>query len=237
MAIKVGKKKAHISAGVEEIYKKCADIAMRNIYEQIHNSPNRIAARILEQKRGDIARLNDILNDTNKPGRGLDLELTRLRGIDFESIDTIEAGDEIWLVAQTRDLMIQTVTGMGGYTSTYSHSEKNKMGEIFDCGDYKIYVKIRDLGENNIQNLHFVPDLDPSTNNRHYHHRAFGPNVAHPTMMSISTCWGGFADPISSTMAAVDLPDLFRMLRIFVGRRNPKSLLVHRIDHEVRNEY
>lgn len=231
MAIKVGKKKAQIGATVMDYYQVAAEDAMRGIYDKIHSSPALIAKDLVQKKRGEIARLNSILTTPDTPGKGVDLELTRLRGIDFYSIDTIEVDGDIWFVAQTKDLKIQTVQGRGGRHDRYAHSDHNKLGEYHDLGDYKVYFPKKDLASPVVKNIHFVPDRRPDTPDRHFHHRGTG-SKSHPVKMNAHSCWGGFAEPVAACMEACDLPDLFRILRIFVGRRNPQSLLVRTIGHE-----
>lgn len=233
MAIKVGKKKAQIGAGVIEYYQVVAEDALRGIFNKIHNSPNMIGAELLKRKRGDIARLNAILTRTG-PGKGIDLELTRLRGIDLDTIGIEKVHGVTWFVGHTKGLIIKTMEGKGR-SARYGHSDKVTLGSEHNCGDYKIYFPAGDLATPRVELIHFVPDLDPMTTSRHFHHRAMSRpnNPMHPTELKASTCWGGFAEPVAACMEACDLPDLFRMLRGFVGRRNPQSLLLRSLPHEV----
>lgn len=234
MAIKVGKRKAIVDQTVIDYYQVVAEDALREIFDKIHNSPKMIAKSILEKKRGDIARLNAILT-RDGPGTGIDLEVTRLRGIDFERIYAEEIDGQTWFIGQTKDLKIQTVKGRNRSTR-YSHGSSS-FGEFHDLGDYKVYFPAQALATPKIKDIHFVPDRDPKTTARHFHHTAsMRPNFHHPVEMIPNTCWGGFSEVVAANMEACDLSDLFRMLRIFVGRRNPSSLLQRNVGHEILDE-
>lgn len=234
MAINVGKRKrAIIGEDVIPTYKETALKVMRDIYENINSSPPALKKDIVQRKRGEISRLNSILMD-NGPGKGIDLELTRLRGIDFHEISVVTINSVLdhrdikWFVASTEGLLIQTAEGYG-HNAKYNDGP-TRFGDLYDCGDYTCYFPVEDLGSTRIDRIHFVPNDAPDTRERHFHHRANSrPKGEHPTDMIASTCWGGFAEPMAGAMAACDLIDVLRMMRIFVGRRNPRSILVHQV--------
>lgn len=233
------KKRARIGAGVEEIYRDVAEKALRNIHTQIRTSPSSMGAQILRSKQGDIARLASIVQDNSGPGKGLDLEMTRIRGIDFAAIHVVRVHDKEWFCAETEGLKIQTVKGVGR-NSTYKHSAIRVEDER-DCGDYKVWFPVYALATPQVKQIHFVPNDDIFTRNRHYHQRASdhkteGMANPHPTDMDAASCWGGFAEPMASVMESADLADLLRMLRMFVGRRNPRSILVSHPSTEKRDE-
>lgn len=234
------KKRAHIGEDVQEVYRLAAEKALRQIHEDITNNSPEMGAVILKKKQGDIARLASIVTEKSGPGQGMDLEMTRMRGIDFDTIDVASHDGMMWFECRTKDLIIQTVTGIGR-SGTYKHS-KIKIGEGRDCGDYTVYFPVQDLGTSRIDRIHFVPNDDPLTLNRHYHQRASDgrtynvPGRHHPVEMEAHSCWGGFAGPMGSCMSACDLTDLIRMCRMFVGRRNPRSILVSHPSTEKLNE-
>lgn len=233
------KKRAHIGTDVQEVYRLAAEKTLRQIHEDIYTNPS-MGSVLLKKRQGDIARLAAIVTDKQGPGVGMDLELTRLRGIDFDTIDVERHDGMLWFVCKTKDLMIQTVTGIGR-NSTYSHSQI-KIEDERDCGDYTVYFPVQDLGTTRVERIHFVPNDDPMTTSRHYHQRASDGRTYnaegehHPIEMTPHSCWGGFAGPIASCMSACDLTDLIRMCRMFVGRRNPRSILVTHPATEKRHD-
>ena len=233
------KKRAHIGKDVQEVYRLAAEKTLRELHEEITTNPQ-MGAVILKKRQGDIARLAAIVTDKQGPGVGMDLEMTRLRGIDFYSIDVAQHDGMLWFECATKDLKIQTVQGRGR-NGRYKHSNII-IGEEKDCGDYTVYFPVQDLGTTRIERIHFVPNDEPMTTQRHYHQRAsdgrvFGaPGEHHPVEMTAHSCWGGFAGPMASCMSACDLTDLIRMCRMFVGRRNPKSILVSHPASEKRYE-
>lgn len=218
------KKKCKVDDGVMIVYKEKAIKALEAIYDNLNTS--RAAAKYLSDRRGDVARLNDIAKGVSRPGRGIDLEKTRLRGIDFENITVENIHGKNYLVGHTRD-MIMTTPGSRHRSEDYSPMRRyTHYGYEYDHGDYKVYVDIDTLGTPNISRLHFVPDLDAFTESRHYHHKADPKReMEHPVQMSPYTCWGNFAGPMAANLSYCDLPELFRMLRAFVGRYNPGSPL------------
>ena len=224
MAIKVAKR-CEIDPLVSDIYRQSAAVALKHIYDKMKGmSPSR-RPTYLQKTRGDIGRLNDIVKGISKPGRGMDLEMSRLRGLDFESITVQDIAGKKWLMAQTKNLII-TLRDLNYREKVTGRRAK---GSKYDHGDYKIYVDLNTIATTKISSLHFVPDLDPKCHSRHYHHTAsWGRDSAsdyHPVQMYPSSCWGGFSGPLATSLVLADLPELFRMLRIFVGRYNPGSPL------------
>lgn len=219
MAIKVGKR-CQIDENFEAIYKAVATKALSNLYDKMKGLPSARQVQFLSQRRGDVGRLNDVIKGISKPGRGLDLEMSRMRGLDFESVTVQDIAGKRWMVAQTRGLIITL--------RDYDYMEKvrgsKRSHTQYDHGDYKIYVDIATIGTTKIGELHFVPDLNPHATSRHYHHTA-SVGGEHPVQMWPHSCWGGFSGPLASALSLADLPELFRMLRIFVGRYNPGSPL------------
>ena len=218
------KKKCRVDEGVMDVYREKGTDALKVLFDKMNTAGNsRRAATLLSQRRGDVARLNEIIKGVSRPGRGIDREMARLRGTDFESIELKMVRTDKWLVAQTRDLRMVAVQSNNYYNA--------KKGDKYDYGDYKIYVKVSDLGTPKLGSLHFVPDLEPFVHERHHHHKADMTRNArernHPVFMTPRSCWGGFSEPISANMSYCDLPELFRILRVFVGRYNPGSPLAH----------
>ena len=234
------KKRAHIGEDVPEVYRLAAEKTLRQIHQDITQNNPSMGTVILKRKQGDIARLAAILHDVKGAGHGMDLEMTRMRGVDFETIDVDEHNGMMWFECKTKDLIIQTVEGRGR-NSRYNHS-RIKIGESRNCGDYTVYFPVQDLGTTRVERIHFVPNEEPLATQRHYHQRAsdgkiYGvPGEHHPTEMTAHSCWGGFAGPMASCMSACDLTDLIRMCRMFVGRRNPQSILVSHPATEKRDD-
>lgn len=224
MAIKT-RKRCTIGDGVIDLYRKSAALALENIYNTMQGIPARSRPGYLQKSRGDIARLNDIVKGISKPGRGIDLEVSRMKGIDFDTINLEKIESGTYLVAHTKGLIIT----LKDYDYLEKVSGKKRNHKRYDHGDYKIYVKDNILATPKIAALHFVPDLEPFATSRHYHHTAYysTKEPKHPVQMQPSSCWGGFSGPLSTALNMSDFPELFRMLRIFVGRYNPSSPLGH----------
>jgi len=227
MSIKV-KKRCSVEDGVMDVYRKYAALALENIYKKLNGLRPSSRPAYLQKSRGDVARLNDIVKGISKPGRGMDLEMSRLRSIDLKSISVEQIKGLNFLVGQTEGLIIT----LRDYEYLEKRTGKKMKHERYDHGDYKLYVPCSLLSTTKISELHFVPDLDPFVTSRHYHHtgQSVEPghaNPDHPVQMRPSSCWGGFANPLSVGLTMVDLPELFRMMRVFVGRYNPGSPLSH----------
>lgn len=225
MAIKV-KKRCKVDDAVMDKYRKYAELALENIYKKMQGMRPISRPAYLQKSRGDISRLNDIVKGISKPGRGMDLEMSRLRSIDLKAIYLEEIEGHDYLVGETEGLIITL--------KDYDYFEKQTGKKLkhyeYDHGDYKMYVWCGLLSTPKISELHFIPQLDPFNSNRHYHHTGYSkePNgrmPSHPVLMRPNSCWGGFASPLSVGLSMVDLPELFRMMRVFVGRYNPGSPL------------
>jgi len=86
---------------------------------------------------------------------------------------------------------------------------------LWNAGTWEIVVPIPDILHGNIDRIEFIPNEAPDIHDRHPHHKA-----GH-------TCWSQFGDPVIGTMKDVEIAELFRTLRIFVGRWYKNSELTH----------
>jgi hypothetical protein len=52
-------------------------------------------------------------------------------------------------------------------------------------------------------------------------------STVHPLDKEPRTCWGGFGNPVRLLLDIPDIPELFRLLYLYLSRYNPSSPLVH----------
>ena len=82
---------------------------------------------------------------------------------------------------------------------------------------------------------------NPKANNRFPHHyceKRYDDDV-HPLDRSIYTCWGSFSAPIAVQLNALDVPELFRTLQIYLSRYDPHSPLryIDELDFDSRTPW
>jgi hypothetical protein len=126
MAIKV-KKRAAVTDEFQEAYQEVAEAVLRQTYERLQATPREYRARFLKNNRGLLARLTPLALGTSGPGVGMDLEVARLRAMDFEVLDVIGFGNHRYFRACTpEDMLIEEVD-----------RTNNKRG-LWDAGGYEI---------------------------------------------------------------------------------------------------
>lgn len=202
MAIKT-KKRAEVAQEFQDIYREMAEQVLRQAHERLMSTHKDMRAKALRQSRGLFARLTPITRGYSAPGAGLDLEVSRLRALDYERLFVEAYKGKPYLVGETPELLAE---GIGGY-----HHDTQ-----WDIGPYRIYVPVADIGRGSLNGIHFVPLRDPQAEKRHLHHYATGDG--HYLGMSPRTCWSQFASPGVGVLREANLSELFRLLRIFVGR-------------------
>jgi hypothetical protein len=67
--------------------------------------------------------------------------------------------------------------------------------------------------------MHYIPLRKPEVQDRHFHHYGEKPNGAtNPWLYRPYSCVAQFGAPLSMALAEMDVVELFRLMRIFVGR-------------------
>ena len=209
--------RASVSDDFVELYRRTAETKLRFELNKIKSMSREFARTYMLQSPSKFGRLGAIVKGHNGPGVGMDFEKARLRSLDYQRFFTLEHRGEMYFCGQTRDVVMEEYGGA------------NKCVARWDIGSYTIYVPVRTLLSVKPDLIHMVPDRSPLTVSRHPHHRA-SYDGDHPLDRFPVTCWSQFATPVSIAVSEVNLVELFRFLRTFVGRYNNRSPLTN-IDH------
>lgn len=198
-------------------------------YRKMHEKPPVITPAVIEVlRRLAEKRLSDLPGNTGAEkqkleilasgrimaGAGVDHEKFRMRQLRYTKID-VEKRATVASLSSKSDIAMCLV----GYTDRVYMEDINSydsvMG-IWDMGFYEIVVPVPDILYGKLDRIEFLPvDKVAGDANRHPHH------------YKGYTCWGMFANTISGSMKGVEIAEMFRQLRIFVGRWYSGSTLTH----------
>jgi hypothetical protein len=134
-------------------------------------------------------------------------------------------GQQTWLIGLTREA-IATVEGQ----------HRGKSGQMvegprsYDMGKYFVAVLCEAIGTHN-PTFHLMPQANPTTMARHMHHHVHSSmgvdGKTNPLDWTPANCFGSFQGAIYGTFLNADVPELFRMLYLFVSTLNPASPLLN----------
>jgi len=215
-------RKMSVGHAVREAYKEACDRKLKELYGRLTSYSHDGQKVFLERNRYQIGALRSILRDDG-PGRGMDLAVTRLRGVDLASLDIFEINGVDWFFAVTwTPFEIE-------YYGGYRRKGENDHAMILCPKGYQIWFPARDLGTSNINRMAFLPIVDVRLAHRHMHHYAsVGDDYVDgvPALAPARSCWSQFGSPLSSAMQAADLPGVLHLARKFAGRYYEGSPLI-----------
>jgi hypothetical protein len=172
------------------------------------------AKEYIKKRAPAHARILAITTVGHSQGRvGAEYELTRLRVLPYEKFMTVahKGADgklKKYLVGVTKPVVIKD------------------NGKTYFLGPYAIYVPADAFDAQNSGSFHFIPTKFPQSNLRHPHHVVKNnPQGMHPLDKHASTCWGGFGPAIRVLLDIPDIPELFRLLQMYVSRYDAGSVL------------
>lgn len=202
MAIKI-KPRTFIDPNFIDMYRYVAKEKLRNLHSTLLSYSRQGQLHWLKKNRHVIGRLNALLSEEMTAGKGMDFEITRMRSMAYTKLDIHK---DRYFVGHTADVVMEEVDG------------RNKVIATWDTGPYTVYIPVQALISGSMNSIHFIPERNPDSTGRHPHHVCYQRGETHYLDYSPSTCWATFATPVGLAMREVNLPDLFRLLRIFVGK-------------------
>jgi hypothetical protein len=208
MAINVKtRERATVSDSFVALYRELAEKKLRYIMEAAESRGPASRKFYLNQNKTTIGRLAAIVKNENEPGRGIDFEITRLRGIDVARFGVLTAGNKRFLVAETKSDFVVEEMGNG-----------SRVVNRWDTGPYRFGISEGALLGAQAE-MHYIPLRKPEVQDRHFHHYATKPNNGtNPWLYEPYSCVAQFGAPLSMALAEMDVVELFRLMRIFVGR-------------------
>jgi hypothetical protein len=214
MAIRI-RPRARVDDAFIKALVQMAERYMHELQVKLERAAPYVREQQLKQVRAPIARLMPLLRSSGKAGEGLDLEIARLRALDYAELDILTHNGKHYFHGATRPVIMEEMASRR--KSTYAW---------WDIGVYDVYVPFDAFARSGINHIHMVPRRAPDTRTRHPHHTAnHREGETHPVDMTTSTCWSGFGTPVTSTVRDCDITETFRWLRIFIGRYNASSPL------------
>ena len=185
--------------------------------------------RYLKERAPAHARALKVLQVAHSDGRmGMEYEKTRLRSLPYARFTVVERNGERYGAGVTKPILITMPEG-------------EMHAGTWHLGPYAVYVPFSAIEEQNAGRFHFIPLKNPKANNRFPHHyceKRYDDDV-HPLDRSIYTCWGSFSAPIAVQLDALDVPELFRTLQIYLSRYDPHSPLryIDELDFDTRSPW
>ena len=211
MAIKI-KPRAKVTPAFVDLYKEMAQKRLEREYEFIRTMDDRSKKRYMARDKEMWGRLTAVVKGAVEAGAGIDFEVSRIRNFDYTIVDVVEHKGQRFLTAKTPELIIAEIDAKG-----------KEVGK-WDAGVYGIFVSEKNLMEGK-SDVHFIPKRNVHATNRHFHHAAINEDYSRepkegalPLDLIPQTCWSQFATPVSAAMRTLDLVELLRSFRDFVGR-------------------
>jgi len=170
-----------------------------------------------EQRTTKFQAQLDIMSVWNDPAQ-VDRRLTKLMAIpglvkiwgEMSPRIPFPIGKVPYLMAQTEDIILEG-------KSRYWETEQR-----WDLGPYIIMLPLGgQTGE-----MHWIPMREPTTHNRHPHHR-IKPSIVNRDQLEVSTCLGGFADSVAMALQIGDINTVLKFMTDYVKSWNPDSVLRH----------
>lgn len=169
-----------------------------------------------------VVRMSAIAQRVEEVGKGLDYELTRLRGSQYKKLGMHEHKDNMYVVGETRDLTMTASSSRRDWNGTGGFPK----GAQWDIGSYLICVPLEAFRKQQITGIHFIPQRSRLSPSRLPHHAAHTRDVSHPLDARASTCWAQFSGPVSKCVKSGGMVELMLYLVTFAKRYNPNSPLV-----------
>jgi hypothetical protein len=149
--------------------------------------------------------------------------LTRMKQLPYKSFESIRSNGEIYIKATTKELIVDV-------PPRPSYMTPGK----YNLGQYAIYIPYKSLVGSQIDAIHFIPlklpvvDRDWDYHPRHLHHKAHPQSgYANPLTYRPNTCWGNFGSMVIMTMQVGDIPELYRLLHMYLSIQNVNSPLTY----------
>jgi hypothetical protein len=218
MAINVKPRdRATVSDSFIALYRELAEKKLREIMDAAESRSAISRKGYLSKNKTMIGRLAAIVTKENGPGRGMDFEITRLRGIDVARFGVLTAGRYRYFVAETKqDFLVEE---MGSGSSVVG---------MWDTGPYRFGIS-EDALLGARAEMHYIPLRATQAESRHMHHYGTANGETNPWLYQPYSCMSQFGSPFAMALQEMDLVELFRLMRIFVGRyyngsplRNPR---------------
>ncbi len=221
--------RADITDGFKEPFRQLYKDLYKKLERELETAPSYARQRIEQGKKAQMVRIYQTLTDRE----AFDMAMTKLRLLDYIKFDVYEHKGVQYLWCITKPAIAR-----------YEHHQNvtDKNGVVWhppfdiDLGPYWIFVPQNDIVSGNINGIHFVPERDKKTLDRHMHHYAvaeYDPQtyrqtpVENPLDCSPSTCWGTFPGIVTGCMNDGDIVELLRTLQLFTVRLAPHSPLRH----------
>jgi hypothetical protein len=171
----------------------------------------------MERNRLRHARIHNLLHGGDGDGRsGKTYEITKLRGLPYTSFKAIQHEGMQYLVGETKPVVIDV-----------GHNTRRIPERSYHLGAYRVYVPQSSVLFGNLDAIHMLPLKAPGTERRFMHHRAYQDEADHPLSYRTSTCWGDIGSTVKSYAADADIPELFRVLWLYLTRYNISSPLIN----------
>jgi hypothetical protein len=217
------KPRAKISSDFIDEYRRIVEAKSEMEEKKIRSLKGDRRKAYLDKRKYVRGRLNAISSKETVPGKGMDLEITRLRALGFEEFGIACLGE---------------VKFFGGITPEMAMDEVGRGGKIvakWDIGRFEAYISVDDVISSCTGRIHFIPTRDRQTYNRHPHHvgRRDGGST-NPLGYSPNTCWSDFGGPVTMALNEGNIPELFRMFLIFIGRYYNGSPLTRGFDTHMK---
>jgi hypothetical protein len=206
------KPRAKISAAFIDAYRNIVEAKLELEDKKIRSLKGERRTAYLAERKYILGRLRAIAKKEALPGKGMDLEVTRLRALGFEEFAIAGFNGRKFFGGITPEIVMEEI-GHG-----------NRPVGKWDVGRFEAYIPIEDVLSGETCRIHFIPTRERSTPYRHPHHVA-SPQGSNPLGFSPRTCWSDFGGPVTMALNEGNIPELFRMFHIFVSRYYNRSPL------------
>lgn len=222
MAIKLDRMRprATISEGFIELYQSSCTLRLEDLMRKFKTLSEREQKLQTAKLRVALGRMGAVAKGVSEAGRGLDFEMTNLRSLGYQNYGTAVSDNRPFLVGRTDEVTIDEIR-----VHDYRRGETETVAR-WRAGVYRICINQRAFVKGDLAGIHFIPEREPAVKGRHMHHKASANGYKSPLLWDPYTCWSEFGPPVTTAMAEMNIVELFRLLRIFVGRYYNGSPLV-----------
>jgi len=209
-------KRAEITEEFARTWRELNKRLYYRLKNEVDTAPSYAHKTVEQAKKPQMVRLYRLLTDRYV----LDLEMTKLRTLEYARFDTMASRGGIeYLYCTTNPVIAQAAPSVR-----------------YDIGAYIVAVPVEDVVRGSVNRIQFFPEANPNIYNRHMHHYAptpryyqdISPSAAFtgdPLDVTPMTCWGNFPGIVTSCMQDGDVVELLRTLYLFVSRIDPGSPL------------
>jgi len=157
--------------------------------------------------------LMSLLSDKDE----FDKMMTTLMNLEYTSFRVVEYESKPFLVGTTKPVVM----------AVYSHSDHRNARplERYNIGEYEVCIDKTPLLNGGTQNVSLLPKEHRAEPQRTPHHHGHPDQVKDPIAWTAATCLGSFGVVLGSAYRALDIPEIYRIWHMYIGRCDQGSQL------------